>query len=338
MEETAKPTATETSASHSAIDKQLLTDPISADTLGAHVYHVGKTSPTTTRSSGSDSAHNNSSTNTKSLTVSQPAQKSNNVTGQRSSSLQEDKVHLVSTLSDEKNIAETERTRATSSLAPTVEVPSDSASGSGSVLDTGKAIPSTSDAPLVAAPSVNAEDNNIAEEHEQCMKQPPIDPTDSVPITTSAHPPEPEPQMAAHKRSLKQSEDPGNKSTTPPMKRVRILEPPHNSTETANNQSLQADNHRGLLNCGFIDDDQIWSDPSIYEQLDRVIEQKKKQPFHNQVASQQCQPDTVSHLAKNSSSSARSSLSNYPEPHIPSRSGSMSGGSCYLLSTVLVFP
>ena len=202
LEETAKPTATETSASHSAVDKQLLTDPIPTDTVGAHVYHVGKTSPTTARSSGSDSAHNNSSTNTKSLTVSQPAQKSNNVTGQRSSSLQEDKVHLVSTLSEEKNIAETERTRATSSLAPTVEVPSDSASGSGSVLDTGKAIPSTSDAPLVAAPSVNAEDNNIAEEHEQCTKQPPIDPTDSVSITTSAHRPEPEPQIAAHKRSL----------------------------------------------------------------------------------------------------------------------------------------
>lgn len=247
LEETAKPTATETSASHSAVDKQLLTDPISANTLGAPIYHVGKTSPTTARSSGSDSAHNNSSTNTKSLTVSQPAQKSNNVTGQHSSSLQEDKVHIVSTLSDEMNIAETERTRATSSLPPTVEVPSDSASGSGSVLDTGKEIPSTSDAPLVAAPSVNAEDNNIAEEHEQCMKQPPIDPTDSVPITTRAHPPEPEPQMAPHKRSLKQSEDPGNKST----------EPPHNSTETANNQSLQADKHRSLLNCGFIDDDQI---------------------------------------------------------------------------------
>ena len=85
--------------------------------------------------------------------------------------------------------------------------------------------------------------------------------------------------MAAHKRSLKQSEDPGNKSTAPPMKRVRILDPPHNSTETANKQSLHADNRRGLLDCGFIDDDQIWSDPSIYEQLDRVIEQKRNNPF-----------------------------------------------------------
>ena len=327
LEETAKPTATETSTSHSAVDKQLLTGPISTDTLGAPVHHIGKTSPTTERSSGSDSAHKNSSTNTKSLTVSQPAQKLNIVTEQRSSSLPEAKVHLVSILRDEKTIAETERTRATSSLAPRVAVTTDSDSGSATVLDTRKALPSTSDAPIITTTSIDAEDNNIAEEHEQCTKQPRIDPTDSVPLTTTAHPPELETQMAAHKRSLQQSEDPGNNNTAPPKKKVRILEPPHNSTETATNQSLQPDNHRSLLDAGFIDDDEIWSDPSIYEQLDRVVEEKKKQPFHNQVASQQCQPDTISHLTKNSTSSSRSCLSNYEEPHMTSRSGSMPGGS-----------
>lgn len=92
--------------------------------------------------------------------------------------------------------------------------------------------------------------------------------------------------MAAQKRSLQQPEDPGNNNTAPPKKKVRILEPPHNSTETATNQSLQPDNHRSLLDAGFIDDDEIWSDPSIYEQIDRVVEEKKKQPFNNQVASQ----------------------------------------------------
>ena len=76
------------------------------------------------------------------------------------------------------------------------------------------------------------------------------------PITTSAVPPELEAQMAAHKRSLQQSEDPGNNNTAPPKKRVRILEPPHNSTETATNQSLHADNHKGLLDSGFIGDDE----------------------------------------------------------------------------------
>ena len=41
LEETTKPTAIETSTSHSAVDKQLLTGPISMDTIGAHVHHIG---------------------------------------------------------------------------------------------------------------------------------------------------------------------------------------------------------------------------------------------------------------------------------------------------------
>ncbi|KAI5011855.1 hypothetical protein ZWY2020_023989 [Hordeum vulgare] len=129
-------------------------------------------------------------------------------------------------------------------------------------------------------------------------------------------------QMTADKRPLHMMPNAANRETSPTKKRVRITEPPRQSPEHEPNNRQVVDNHTYPHYDPFFDDESIWCDQTIYEEIDKATKQKNKSANSDNLGLKECQPpNSAMYISGATSTSAKSNLTYTEGSTIPTTPG-----------------